>query len=125
MAFTNEQTIQALWRGFRLHCPNCGKGIMFQGLFNMAETCSHCHVRYERKSGESIGGMFINLSVAELFSVGGWILTELFLRPPLVPELIFWGAFNLIFVLIFYRHSRGLWVAISYLTNGVYADPGQ
>ena len=41
---------------------------------------------------------------------------------PFVLQMIFWVTFNLIFVVLFYRHSRALWVAISYLSNGVYAD---
>jgi uncharacterized protein (DUF983 family) len=111
-----------MWLGFTLRCPNCRQGKMFDGLFKMVTTCPNCGVVYERLSGEYIGGMFINLGVAETLSVVGFFIAEFAFKPPLVPHLIFWAAFNVLFVVLFYRHARGLWVAINYLTSGVYAD---
>jgi uncharacterized protein (DUF983 family) len=115
--------LDKLLLGLRLRCPNCGQGQMFTGLFKMEKTCPYCHVRYERLSGESIGGMFINLGLAEVLSIGGFFISQALFDPPLPFQMIFWVAFNILFVLLFYRHSRALWVAISYLTHGVYADP--
>src|SRR5690349_21587958 len=115
--------LSKLLLGLRLRCPNCGQGRMFTGLFKMEPTCPYCHVRYERLSGESIGGMFINLGLAEILSIGGFFVTQALFNPPLIFQMVFWVAFNILFVLLFYRHSRALWVAISYLTHGVYADP--
>lgn len=118
--------LKILWRGLRLRCPNCGKGRIYPGwlnLFKMEQTCPHCHVRYERKYGESLGGMFINLPVVEVISIAGYFLTQWLFAPPLAFQLTFWVTFNLAFVVLFYRHSRALWIAISYLTSGVYIDP--
>jgi uncharacterized protein (DUF983 family) len=108
--------------GLLLRCPNCERGRMFRGLFRMDEKCPYCGVRYERRSGESIGGTLINLCVAEVLSVGGYFASELLFHPPLAFQLIFWITFNIAFVLLFYRHARGLWVSIAYLSGGVYAD---
>jgi len=113
--------LHTMWLGLTLRCPNC-QAKMFDGLFKMRTTCPNCGVVFERLSGESIGGMFINLGVAETLSVIGFFIAEIAFKPPLVPHLIFWAAFNVIFVVLFYRHARGLWVAINYLTSGVYAD---
>jgi uncharacterized protein (DUF983 family) len=114
--------LRVLMRGLLLRCPSCDKGKMFSGLFTMEETCPHCGVRYERLRGESIGGMFINLGMAEFLSVGGYFLTQALFHPPFWFQIVFWIAFNLLFVILFYRHARALWVAISYLTSGVYKD---
>jgi uncharacterized protein (DUF983 family) len=114
--------VKVLLRGLFLRCPNCGKGKMFRGLFSMEETCPFCGVRYERLRGESIGGMFINLGAAEFLSVGGYFLTQALFHPPFAYQVAFWVTFNLLFVILFYRHARALWVAISYLTSGVYHD---
>jgi uncharacterized protein (DUF983 family) len=114
--------LHKLWLGLALRCPNCGQGRMFSGLFSMEKTCPHCDVRYERLSGESIGGMFINLGLAEVISVFGFFAIQLAFNPPMLPHILFWVAFNILFVLLFYRHARGLWVAINYLSSGVYAD---
>lgn len=114
--------IHKLWIGLRLRCPVCEQGHMFNGLFKMDATCSHCGARFERLSGESIGGTLINLCVAEVLSVGGFIITELAFHPSLAFQLTFWTLFNIIFIVLFYRHARGLWVSMAYLAGGVYSD---
>ncbi len=96
---------------------------MFNGLFAMDETCPYCGVRYERLSGESIGGTLVNLVCAEVLSMGGYIITQALFAPPLAFQLIFWVTFNILFILLFYRHARGISVSLSYLAGNVYPDP--
>jgi uncharacterized protein (DUF983 family) len=114
--------LRKLWLGLRLRCPYCEQGRMFCGLFTMDERCSVCGARYERQAGESIGGTLINLVAVELLTVIGLIATQVLLRPPLLFQIVFWISFNILFVILFYRHARGLWVSISYLSGGVYPD---
>lgn len=108
--------------GMFLRCPNCERGRMFTGLFAMRETCPYCNARFERQQGESIGGTLINLSLAEIFTVGGFFVAEALLHPPFGLHLAFWITFNILFVILFYRHARGMWVGVSYLAGGVYPD---
>jgi uncharacterized protein (DUF983 family) len=115
-------TLRKLWVGFTLRCPKCEKGAMFAGLFKRNEVCPHCGVRFERLSGESVGGMFINLGLAEILSLGGFFISQLLLKPPLLAQVIFWVSFNILFVVLFYRHSRSMWVAVAYLANELYTD---
>jgi len=109
--------------GLFLRCPNCEQGRMFSGLFTIRDTCPVCGARFERQQGESIGGTPINLSFAELLSIGGFFISEALFHPPLAFQLVFWVSFNVLFVVFFYRHARGMWVSIAYLSGGVYADP--
>ncbi len=114
--------IHKLWVGARLRCPNCEKGKMFHGLFSIDKTCPNCGVRYERLDGESIGGTLVNLVFAEVLSMGGYIITQALFAPPLAFQLTFWVSFNIIFILLFYRHARGIWVSVAYLSGSVYPD---
>jgi uncharacterized protein (DUF983 family) len=115
--------LKKLLLGFFLRCPNCGKGRISDGLFSIRKECDVCHVVYERKSGESAGAMAI-----------------LMMGLPILPLILFftmvlindeWGLPILLGVPILitvvtgifaYRHIRGLWIAIAYLTGSVYAD---
>ncbi|MBK9746996.1 MAG: DUF983 domain-containing protein [Chloroflexi bacterium] len=108
-----------LWVTFRLRCPNCEQGKIFTGLFKHNKVCPVCGVRFEREDGESVGGMYINLSVAELTTVGGFFLADALWHPPFEPHLLFWVIYNVLFITIFYSRSRAMWVGISYLTGGV------
>jgi len=114
--------LNVLLTGTRLRCPHCGQGKMSRGLLHMDKTCPYCGVRWERQSGESVGGMYINLGFAELTALGGFFLADALFHPPFVPHLVFWVVYNILFCLLFYRHARGMWVAISYLTGGVQMD---
>jgi uncharacterized protein (DUF983 family) len=98
---------------------------MFDGLFTLQPTCSHCHARYERREGESIGGTMLNLCVAEMLTMGGYLTTEFTLHPPVAVQLIGWISFNIIFVLLFYRHARAIWIAAVHLFGGLTADDEQ
>lgn len=120
---TTAEQIHKLRVGASLRCPNCEQGRMFAGFFRMHETCAVCGVRFERSSGESLGGMMVNLVVAELLTIGGFFASYVLLRPDdMTPLIIFWLAFDVVFVLAFYRPARGMWVAVTHLTSGLTTD---
>ena len=122
---TSMNSLHKLLTGFRLRCPNCERGRLFPGRFNlfrMEKICPECGVRFERSDGEGIGGMFINLGLAEILAFAGFFTTEAVFHPPLLTQILVWGGFNVIFCLLFYRHARGLWVGVLYLTGSVYTD---
>ena len=117
-----RRVLHKLWIGLTLHCPACEHGRTFKGLFAVNKTCSHCGVRFEREDGESIGGMYFNLGLAEMTTMGGFFLVHALFQPPMVPHILFWVGYNIVFVTLFYRHARSMWMAVSYLTGGVYRD---
>ena len=120
---TTGEQLHKLRVGAALRCPNCEQGRLFTGLFRMHDTCPQCRVRFERSSGESLGGMMINLVVAELLTVGGFFGSYFLLRPAdMTPLIVFWIVFDLLFVLGFYHPARGMWVAVTYLTSGLTVD---
>lgn len=108
----------ALGRGLRLRCPHCGIGRTFTTWFTPHATCSACGLRFEKQDGESVGGMYINLGLAELIAIPGFLLVHTLWSPPVVPHVIAWVIFNIAFCLGFYRNSRSLWMAISYASSG-------
>jgi len=116
------ETLHKLRVGLALRCPNCEQGRMFDGLFGMRRECDVCGVRFERHDGESVGGMYLNLGIAELIAIPGYFIVNALFHPPFLPHLIFWFVFTLVFCALFYRHARGLWVGISYLTGSVQRD---
>lgn len=119
---TLQQRIQVWTTVLRLRCPNCGEGRIFTGLFSMNKTCPVCGVRFERQEGESVGAMYIALVAVELLTVGGFFLAHALFSPPPLPHLIFWVVVNVVFLVLFYRHARSLWIGTVYMTGGVFAD---
>jgi len=113
----------ALWRsGARLRCPNCGKGRMFTGLTDLRPVCPVCGVRFERLDGESIGGMAITLVVVPSVALAGFFIVEFTTPLGFMANSALWLVVLVLGCALGYRHSRAAWIAISYLTGGVYAD---
>ncbi|RMF81443.1 MAG: DUF983 domain-containing protein [Chloroflexi bacterium] len=116
--------LRIFFNGLRLRCPNCERGHIFRrrSLFKIEETCSVCHVRFERKAGEAIGAMTINLVLAEIIPLIGFFVLNALYDLSMTTQLIIWTTFIIVFVALFYRHARGLWVGVSYLSGDLYPD---
>lgn len=106
----------ALLAGLLLRCPRCQRGHMFESIFQMRRECPVCGLPFERAMGEVTGGMVINFVVTGLVITIGSLYFGLFSRVPLSTVLLSFGAFAVIFPIVFYPISRGLWAAILYLT---------
>ena len=114
--------VHKLWVSFWLRCPNCEQGRMFSSFLRLNPTCPHCGVRFERSSGESLGGMMLNLVFGELVTIGGFFISEWLFHPPLLFQIVFWVLFNITFCVVFYRPARALWICVTYLTSGLEKD---
>lgn len=108
--------------GLNLRCPHCEQGRMFKSLFQIEETCAVCGVRFERRDGESIGGMAITMAIVPPLSLTGYFLTYALTDMPVWMNVAIWLVFIVVGCTWIYRHSRAAWVAVSYVTGGVYAD---
>jgi uncharacterized protein (DUF983 family) len=106
----------ALGRGLRLRCPVCGIGRIFARGWRMREECPQCGVHFAREA-VWLGSMDINLSLSLLL-----ILSLLLLLPPLAlkDQLMILGAAAVVLPAILFRFVRGAWVALLYLSGGVY-----
>jgi uncharacterized protein (DUF983 family) len=117
------RAIEVLWdTGFRLFCPVCEQGKVFETWFKMNATCPHCHVRFERNQGEATGGMTLSIVITSLIFLTGYMTTEYLYDWPLWVHFAIWLPFSVLFPILFYRYSRALWVAILHLHGDVYWD---
>ena len=102
----------------RLRCPRCGRGTMFDGFFTMRAECDFCRLKFEREQGFFVGAIYVNYAVTVLISMPGFFVLDHY-GATLAQQLVFWGAFVVAFPLLFFRHSRSLWLAVAHLL-----DPG-
>lgn len=108
--------LRALCDGLLHRCPRCHQGRMFTSWFTMRRTCPTCDLEFERASGEVSGGMAVNFVLTIFVLLAG----SLFALSPTVPLYPLMGglfAFALLFPILFYPSSRGLWAALLYLTG--------
>lgn len=118
--------IRALIDGLILRCPRCERGRMFAHGFTMHRACPACGLEFERSAGEVTGGMAVN-TVATLTVIT--VCSLVFgMNPavPLLPLLLGLAAFAILFPIVFYRSSRGIWASFLYMSgNNLEADQRQ
>ncbi len=113
----------ALWdTGFRLKCPVCEQGNLFATAFKLHKVCPHCSVRFERNTGEEVGGMSISIVFTCAIFLLGYLLTETYTNWSIWIHFAIWVPFSIIFPIVFYRYSRALWVVFLYIAGDVYWD---
>ena len=91
---------------------------MFDGLFHMRGECSFCRLKFEREQGFFVGAIYVNYAVTVLIAMPGFLLLDRY-GLALTQQLIIRGVFVIAFPLLFFRHSRSLWLAVAHLL-----DPG-
>jgi len=104
-------------RGLRLKCPRCGAGSLYNKPFKMNEQCANCALKFEREQGYFIGAIYINYAATIAIAVPGFFLLDTFTVITINQQLAIWVPFAVIFPLIFFHHSRSLWLVLDHFFN--------
>lgn len=95
-----------------MRCPVCGKSKLFYNVFKMHTSCAVCGTIYEREVGYFSSSMALNLIASEL-------LITIFIVPlaairtiPLWQTLLWLSPLPFLLPVLFYRHSRSLWLCM-------------
>ncbi len=117
-----RQFLLALFRGFIGRCPLCGRGRLFRSYYKVRERCETCNVQFEPTSGQSTGGMAINLVMTILIGFVGGIFLVLYAPERLALGMLALLVVMAIFHLLSYRFARGLWLGIMVATGDLAHD---
>lgn len=104
-----------LGRALRLRCPNCGKGGLFTGFFQMKERCPRCGILLAR--GESdyfIGAYTLNLIAVEILLALGFLVVIVATWPNPPWDALQYGgvALSIIGAIICYPFAKTTWLAV-------------
>jgi len=106
-----------LLRGLLLRCPVCGRGKLFSKPFKMNEKCPYCGLVYEREEGYFTSSMAINLVISELIIAAFTVPLAANTSIPLNLLFLYGWPAPILLPLIFYHHSRGLWLSMDHYLN--------
>src|SRR4051812_19171348 len=56
-------TTRAMWRGFTMHCPNCGKGRLFGRFLKVVDHCSVCGEEFSHHRADDFPAYLVILVV--------------------------------------------------------------
>ena len=106
-----------LARGLKLLCPRCGEGTLFERGFRLRPRCPACWLRFEREQGYYLGAIYLNygLTVAAVGTEALLLatLTDLGLGAQIGIAV----AASIAAPLVFFRWSKGLWLAFDHLLD--------
>ncbi len=115
----------SLIRGILLRCPYCGKGKLFRWGFKMYDKCPVCGWKYEREEGYWTGAIAVNLVVTELLIAAIAIPLAVWLaltQQPVTLLIIVGIPVPFILPLLFFRHSKSLWMSIDFMLHPAEPD---
>lgn len=115
MRLTFRDLAKTLRCSFRLKCPRCSEGTLFQTYFKMYACCPQCDLKFEREAGYFVGAMYINYGVTICTAFPGYFLVERFMSIPFFANLGVWALFSAVFPVLFYRYSKSLWLNFDYI----------
>ena len=104
-------------RALFLKCPRCGQGRLFRSFFSMHTHCANCRLKYEREQGYFVGAIYVNYGVTVMIAMPGYFVLDYLFGLSLASQLAMWLGFCVLFPLLFFRHSRSLWLGLDYFFN--------
>jgi uncharacterized protein (DUF983 family) len=90
---------------------------MFESFFKMRAVCPVCGNVFERSSGEITGGMGISIVATLFIIIVAGVIIGVNPSIPLVPAMLIMGLVAIVFPIVFYPISRGIWAGVLYITG--------
>ena len=86
-------------------------------LFACATPAIIARLKFEREQGYFVGAIYVNYAATVGIAVPGFFILDALAQWPIERQLALWIPFAVIFPLIFFHHSRSLWLAFDHFFN--------
>lgn len=107
------ELIAAMWDGFCLRCPSCRRGSIYATLTRINRACPDCGAPFERDNeGDFLGAMVTAYSLTVVFGAVVLVLLFVLTQLPVYQQMMITGIASLLFLLLFYRNLKGVWIAV-------------
>jgi uncharacterized protein (DUF983 family) len=108
-----RSVVQAMERGARGRCPNCGKGKLYSRYLKVVHTCDVCGTDLYHQRADDAPPYFTMLIVGHIV-VGGVLALEVAYHPPTWVHLIIWLPMLLILSLTLLPVVKGALVGLQW-----------
>jgi uncharacterized protein (DUF983 family) len=103
----------AFLAGLRARCPRCGEGALFRGGLTLREKCQRCGLNYafaDPGDGPAVFAIFI----LGFLVLGGALLVEFRLHPPVWVHVALWGGVTPLLALGLLRLLKATLIALQF-----------
>jgi len=104
---------QAMARGLRCRCPNCGEGKIFSAFLKVADTCPACGENLSHHRADDLPAYLVIVIVGHIIvPIALWIETNY--APSMLLQLAFYLPFTLISSLLLLQPVKGAVVGLQW-----------
>jgi uncharacterized protein (DUF983 family) len=99
--------------GLKARCPRCGQGALFRTGLSLRDRCERCGLSYAfADSGD--GPAVFGILILGFFVLGGALLVEFKLGPPVWVHVVLWGLLTPLFAFFLLRVLKAILIALQY-----------
>jgi uncharacterized protein (DUF983 family) len=107
---------QAVWRGFRMKCPNCGRGRLFGRFLKVADHCAVCGEDFTPQRADDFPAYLVMVVVGHIV-VPALLSVEMTYAPPAWLQLAIWLPVTLFSALALLQPTKGAIVGLQWQTG--------
>jgi uncharacterized protein (DUF983 family) len=104
---------QAMWRGWRERCPNCGEGSLFRSYLKVQDACPSCGEELHHHRADDAPAYFTIVVVGHVI-VGGVLALEKAYAPATWIHLALWLPLTLLGSLLLLPRVKGVLVGLQW-----------
>lgn len=107
---------QALWRGFAMKCPHCGRGHLFRRFLKVADHCEVCGEDFTPQRADDFPAYLVIVVVGHIV-VPALLSVEMTYAPPAWLQLMIWLPVTLFSSLALLQPTKGAIVGLQWQTG--------
>jgi len=107
---------KAMWRGFTMKCPNCGRGHLFCQFLKVADRCEICGEDYTPQRADDFPAYLVIIVVGHAV-VPALLAVEIAYAPPAWLQLLIWLPVTLFGALSLLQPTKGVIVGLQWQTG--------
>nr|QIG97996.1 DUF983 domain-containing protein [Bradyrhizobium sp. 6(2017)] len=104
---------KAMWRGFTMKCPNCGRGHLFGRFLKVADHCEVCGEDFTPQRADDFPAYLVIVVVGHVV-VPALLWLEMNYAPPAWLQLAIWLPFTLFSALGLLQPTKGAIVGLQW-----------
>ncbi len=104
---------EAMWRGARCRCPNCGEGKLFRSFLKTVNRCEHCAEVIEHHRADDLPAYLVVFVVGHIV-VGAFMGVEASTNLPTWVHLAIWVPLTILMCLALLRPIKGAIVGLQW-----------
>lgn len=92
---------------------------MRRTIFDLHSHCPNCGVNFQPNAGDFLGTITIAYAVLSVLVIVGIFVLYQVSDLSVTTHATIWTSFSFLFMLLFFRNLKGLWIGILYAMTGL------